>query len=275
MHSLPVFDLKGNEKGKIALPRAFSEKVRKDLIQKAVVVEASKLRQPYGSDPLAGHRTSAHYHGMRHSRYSQMNKEMARMKRIHSQGYLNMTARFNPRTVKGRRAHPPKVEKIWALKMNKKERRKALMSALSATLEKDLVLQRGHMIANVKHVPLVFEDDFQKVAKTSEAVKILEGVGLGEELERCGRRKVRAGRGKMRGRKYRLKKGPIVIIGMDEGVRKALENIPGIDVYLAKELNVSSLAPGTHPGRLAIFTKSAIVEMKELDSDGKVRKAAK
>jgi large subunit ribosomal protein L4e len=269
MHSLPVFDLTGKEKERITLPRAFSEKVRKDLIQKAVVVEASKTRQPYGSDPLAGHRTSAHYHGMRHSRYSQMNREMARMKRIHSQGYLNMTARFNPRTVKGRRAHPPKVEKIWALKINKKERRKALMSALAATLEKHLVAQRGHMIANVKHVPLVFEDDFQKVAKTSEVMKILEHMGLKEELARCAKRKIRAGRGKMRGRRYRLKKGPIVIIGKDEGVRKALENIPGIDVSLVKELDVSSLAPGTHPGRLAIFTKSAIIEMEELDADGR------
>jgi large subunit ribosomal protein L4e len=186
-----------------------------------------------------------------------------------------MTARFNPRTVKGRRAHPPKAEKIWALKINKKERMKALKSALSATLEKELVKKRGHIIDKVMHIPLVFEDDFQKIAKTSEAIKILELAGLKEELARCSEKKVRAGRGKMRGRRYKSKKGPIVIISKDEGARKALENIPGIDVFLTKELNVSCLAPGTHPGRLAIFTKSAIVEMKELDSDGKVGKAAK
>ncbi len=271
MHSVPVFDLNGKEKEKVTLPSAFSEKVRKDLIQKAVVVEASRKRQPYGSDPLAGHRTSAHYHGMRHSRYSQMNREMARMKRIHSQGYLNMTARFNPRTVKGRRAHPPKVEKVWALKINKKERMKALRSALAATLEKALVMERGHSIANVKHVPIVFEDDFQKITRTSEAMKTLEHVGLREELARCEERKVRAGRGKMRGRKYKTRKGPIVVIGKDEGVRKALENIPGIDVSLAKELDVSLLAPGTHPGRLAIFTKSALAEMKEFEANGKAK----
>jgi large subunit ribosomal protein L4e len=263
----------GKEKEKISLPKAFSEKVRRDLIQKAVVVEASKLRQPYGSDPLAGHRTSAHYHGMRHSRYSQMNKEMARMKRIHGQGYLNMTARFNPRTRKGRRAHPPKVEKIWALKINKKERMKALMSALSATLVKELVSQRGHIIAEVKHVPIILEDDFQKISKTSEVVQILEKLGLKHELERCSERKVRAGKGKMRGRRYKMKRGPIVVLGKDEGVRKALENIPGVDVSLAKELNVSMLAPGTHPGRLAIFTKSAINEMKELGSDVREKEA--
>jgi large subunit ribosomal protein L4e len=268
MHSLPVFDLEGKEKEKLSLPASFSERVRHDIIQKAVVVEQSKLRQAYGSDPLAGHRTSAHYHGMRHSRYSQMNKEMARMKRIHGQGYLNMTARFNPRTVKGRRAHPPKTEKIWTLKINKKEHIKALKSALSATLVKDLVAKRGHAIADVKHVPLVLEDAFQKISRTSDVMKLLEKLGFMKEIERCKAKKVRAGRGKMRGRRYRIKKGPLVVIAKDEGVRKALENIPGFDITLAKELNVSLLAPGTQPGRLAIFTMAAI---KELGFDGKAK----
>jgi len=264
MHSLPVFDLSGKETGKISLPQAFSEAVRHDIIQKAVVAEASKLRQPYGSDPLAGHRTSAHYHGMRHSRYSQMNREMARLQRIHCQGSLNMTARFVPQAVKGRKVNPPKVEKIWKLKINKKERLKAIRSALSATLDKNLVAKRGHMISNVKHVPLVLEDEFQKINRTAEAIKILEKLGFADELGRCGEKKVRAGRGKMRGRRYKVKRGPIVIIGKDEGICRALENIPGVDVSLAKELNVSSLAPGTHPGRLAIFTRAAIEEMKGL-----------
>ncbi len=268
MHSLPVFDLEGNEKEKITLPASFSERVRQDIIQKAVVAEQSKLRQPYGTDPLAGHRTSAHYWGLRGARDSQMNREMARMKRIHNQGNLNMTARFNPRTVKGRRTHPPKVEKIWALKINKKEHIKALKAALAATLAKDLVVKRGHYIDDVKHVPLVLEDDFQKISRTSEAIKILEKFGFAKEIERCKEKKVRAGRGKMRGRRYKTKKGPIVVIAKDEGIRKAIENLLGFDVYLAKELNVSSLAPGTQPGRLAIFTKSAI---KELGFDGKAK----
>ncbi len=271
MHSLPVFDLSGKETGKISLPQAFSEKVRHDIIQKAVVAEASKLRQPYGSDPLAGHRTSAHYHGMRHRNDTQMNREMSRMQRIHGQGYLNMTARFVPQAVKGRKVNPPTAEKIWKLKINKKERIKALKAALSATLDKSLVAKRGHMISNVIHVPLILEDDFQKINRTSEVVKILEKLGFSDELKRCGQRKIRAGRGKMRGRRYRVKKGPIVIIGKDEGVRRALENIPGVDVSLSKELNVRLLAPGTHPGRLAIFTRAAIEELKGLDSYGKAK----
>ncbi|MEE9323174.1 MAG: 50S ribosomal protein L4 [Candidatus Aenigmarchaeota archaeon] len=266
MHSLPVFDLNGKEKGRISLPRAFSEKVRNDLIQRAVLSEVSKLRQAYGSDPLAGQRSSAHYHGRRSRRDTQMNREISRMKRIHGQGFLNLTARVVPQAVKGRRAHPPKSGKKWALKINKKERIKALKSALSATLDRNLVSGRGHRVSKAKHVPLVLEDGFQKISKTIEAVKILKKFGLEEELERCGEKKVRSGKGKMRGRKYRTKRGPLVVIEKDEGVRKALENIPGIDISLAKELDVGLLAPGTHPGRFTVFTKSAI---KELDLDGR------
>jgi large subunit ribosomal protein L4e len=266
MNSLPVFGLNGKERGRISLPKAFSESVRKDLIQRAVLAEASKFRQAYGSDPLAGQRSSAHYHGRRGRRDSQMNREMSRMKRIHGHGFLNMTARVVPQAVKGRKAHPPKPEKKWELKINKKERRKALSSALSATLDREMVLERGHKISGVKHVPLVLEDDFQKIVKTSEAVEVLKKFGLEEELERCGRKKVRPGKGRTRGRKYRTKRGPLVVIGKDEGVVKALGNVQGVDVSLAKELDVGSLAPGTHPGRLAVFTKSAI---KEFDLDGR------
>jgi large subunit ribosomal protein L4e len=266
MHSLPVFGLNGKEKGKISLPESFSEKIRPDLIKRAVLAEMSKLRQAYGSDPLAGHRSSAHYHGRRGTRDSQMNRELARMRRIHGHGFLNLTARVVPQSVKGRRAHPPKTSKNWVLKINKKERKKALKSALAATLEREKVLERGHKVSGVKHVPLVLEDEFHKISKTSEVVKIFESLGLKEELERCEKKKVRSGKGKTRGRKYKVKRGPLVVIGKDEGVRKALENIQGVDVSLAKDLDVSSLAPGTHSGRFTVFTKSAI---KELDLNGK------
>jgi large subunit ribosomal protein L4e len=272
MSSLPVFDLNGKEKGRVSLPLAFSEKVRNDLIKRAVLAEVSKLRQSYGSDKLAGHRSSAHYHGRRGTRDSQMNRELARMKRIHGHGFLNLTARVVPMSVKGRRAHPPKVEKVWALKINKKERKKAIASALAATLDKDLVSERGHKLAKAKHVPLVLDDGLEKIKKTSEVVKIFEKLGLKEELERCGKRKVRSGKGKMRGRKYRTKRGPLVVIGKDDGIIKALGNVPGVDVSLAKDLDVSILSPGTHPGRFTIFTKSAI---KELDSDGGEEKRGK
>ena len=129
----------------------------------------------------------------------------------------------------------------------------------------DLVVQwYVHPDASVFH--LKYHTPEWVYVATVEVIKVLGNFGLEEELKRCGNKKVRSGKGKVRGRRYRTKRGPLVVIGKDEGVKRALENIPGIDVYLVKELDVSSLAPGTHPGRFTIFTKSAI---KELDSDGR------
>lgn len=266
MHSLPVFTVKGKKAGRISLPVTFSRKVEKDLIKRAVLAEVSRLIHPYGSDPLAGQRSSAHYHGMRHRIDTHMNREMARMKRIHGQGFLNRTARVVPQAVKGRRAHPPKIGKIWEKKMNKRERMEALASALSATLDRDMVSERGHSVDGALHVPLVIEDKLHGMSKTSDAVKVLDTLGLGEEMKRCRKRPVRSGKGTLRGRKRKTKRGPLVVVGKDDGIVRALRNVPGVDVALVKDLDVSSLAPGTHAGRLAIFTESAI---KELDSSGK------
>ena len=50
-----------------------------------------------------------------------------------------------PNTVGGRRAHPPKAEKEWELKINSKERKKAFRSALAATAQESYVSARGHV----------------------------------------------------------------------------------------------------------------------------------
>ena len=144
----PVIDLSGNQVGEITLPRVFSEKVREDLIRRAFLSIQSKKRQPYGTDILAGKRTAAHYHGRRRERYTMMGRGLARMPRLHGHTvpFLVFRARFVPQAVKGREAHPPKVEKVWEERINKKERRKAIRSAIAATIIKEWVEKRGHRI---------------------------------------------------------------------------------------------------------------------------------
>ena len=90
-----VYDLEGKEVEEVKLPKVFSYAYRPDIIKKAVLASQANRRQPYGLDPLAGKRTSAHYHGKRKYRWTMMNKEMARISRIHGKvGYLNFVARF-------------------------------------------------------------------------------------------------------------------------------------------------------------------------------------
>ncbi|MEM5834381.1 MAG: 50S ribosomal protein L4 [Candidatus Aenigmatarchaeota archaeon] len=259
-----VFDLEGNVVEKVELPKIFEEKVREDLILRAFLATMSKKRQPYGTDVMAGKRSSAHYHGVRRERWTMMNREMARMPRLHGKisPHLMWRARFVPQAVKGREAHPPKVEKIWEQKINKKERRKAIRSAIAATAIKDLVLKRGHKVEKIE-VPIVVEDKIQEVKKSKELEEFLKKIGLEEELKRIRKKKVRAGKGKMRGRKYRRKVGPLIVIAEDKGIVKAAKNLPGIDVCRVENLSVEMLAPGAHVGRLTIWTKSALERLGE------------
>lgn len=253
-----VLSLAGKAGKEIPLPRAFSEPLREDLIRRAVLAEQSRERQAYGVDPIAGMRTSAHYHGRRDYRYTMMNREMSRKPRIHASGFLHFTAREASGIVKGRRAHPPNAEKVWELKINRREWEKALHSAIAATINKELVSGRGHKIDGIKSISIVLDDKIQEVKKTRDLLETLKALGLEKELERAKRRKIRAGRGKSRGRRTIMRKGPLIIVSEDKGIAKAGRNIPGIDVVPVKDLKAQDLAPGASPGRLCIWSKSAI-----------------
>lgn len=258
-----VLDLEGKPIEKIELPKVFEEPIREDLIKRAVSASQSKRRQPYSPDPMAGKRTSAHYHGKRRFRYSMMNKEMARLPRLHNKTvpFLTMRARFVPQAVGGRRAHPPLVEKVWGQKINKRERRKAIKSALAATSVKELILKRGHQVQDVKEFPIIVDDKLQELKKTKDVIKFLVKIGLEKELERVSERKVRAGKGKSRGRKYKEKSGPLFVVTNDNGIMKAVGNIMGCDVCKVENLSAESLAPGASVGRLTIFTKSSLEKL--------------
>ncbi|UCD73623.1 MAG: 50S ribosomal protein L4, partial [Candidatus Bathyarchaeota archaeon] len=79
---------------------------------------------------------------------------------------------------------------------------------------------------------------------------------------------VRAGRGKSRGRRFKRGKGPLIIVGEDKGIVKAARNLPGVDVIRLRFLGSELLAPGTHPGRLTLWSESAFKELTKLDSNG-------
>ena len=54
----------------------------------------------------------------------------------------------------------------------------------------------------------------------------------------------------------------IVVYG-DNKLAKAAANIPGVDIVMVKELNAELLAPGAVPGRLTLWTKSAIEALEK------------
>lgn len=150
-------------------------------------------------------------------------------------------------------------------------RRFATASALAASSVPSLLFARGHRIANVPEVPLVvdsktFEGD--AITKTKAAVELLKAVGAGPELVKVQKsRKTRAGKGKMRGRRTRQRRGPLVIYNPDvdgKDLTKAFRNIPGVETCSVFALNLLQLAPGGHLGRFIVWTSSAFAALDEL-----------
>jgi len=256
-----VVDLSGNFIKEITLPPVFTEEYRPDLIKRAVLAMQSNRLQPKGTNLLAGRKTSAENWGP--------GRGVARVPRIKE----GRRAAKVPQAVGGRRAHPPKTEKILKKKINKKERRKAIKSAIAATINPELVRDRGHRFNEGIELPIVVEDSFASLEKTSAVMGFLESIGVWEDLIRAKDRKIRAGRGKMRGRRYKSKKSILVVISGDEGtveseyprIMKGAENLPGVDVSYVAELNAELFAPGTHPGRLTIWTESSITKLAAME----------
>ncbi len=258
-----ILNLEGKPVSKIELPVHFSEEFRPDLIKRAVLAEQTWRLTPYGADPNAGNRSSAKFCGSRHLYGHYYGYGMARVPRIRIDGRPTGSARKSPSAVKGRRAHPPLVNRVLRENINKKERDKAIRSAIAATAMKDLIIKRGHKLGN-KNVPLVLVDDAQSITKTKQVTQLLQKLELQAELERAAKKKVRAGRGKMRGRRYKRKIGPLIVVGEDKGLVKAANNIAGVKATTVDKLTCEDLAPGTHPGRVTIWTKSAIEKLSTL-----------
>ncbi|KUO42887.1 MAG: 50S ribosomal protein L4 [Hadesarchaea archaeon YNP_N21] len=247
-----VYSLNGEPIEEIDLPEVFEEEPRPDLIRRAVIAAQTSRLQPWGPDPMSGKRTSAETWGKGHG--------VSRVRRVKGSRYPAAgVGAFAPHTVGGRRAHPPKTEKILREKINIKERRLAIKSAIAATTEKKFVMARGHVVEGVPELPIVVSDELEKVKKTAQVKEILKKLGVWPDVERVAQsRKVRPGRGKMRGRRYRQAVGPLIVIGKGDGIEIGARNLPGVDVVKVKDLSAEHLAPGGMLGRLTVWTKSAI-----------------
>ena len=268
-----TFDISVSDGSKIALPDSFATPLREDLVKLAVASSRANRRQPYGSRPHVGKRKPMA--GMKHSvEWWGKGRGVSRIMRRTGQ----KRAAQNPHTLGGRRAHGPKVEKIWARKLNQKERRLARDTALSATTDMEMVSSRGHQISEeVSALPIILgsyvevrdgkkaEFDFESFnhgSATRKVLAIFNGLGLGDDLQRArDGRKIRAGKATMRGRVHKTPKSILLVVKEKSGLAQAARNLPGVDVVAAKDLNAEDLAPGGALGRLTVFTKSAVEEL--------------
>jgi len=249
MVKVNVYGIDGSVQEKVDLPAVFHTPFRPDLIQKSFNVLHSNKRQPYGSDPMAGKRHSVKSVGK--------GRGMSRVPRL-TQG---RAAALAPCVVGGRRAHPPKAERNWKEKMNKKERDFARNSALAATADKNLVSTRGHRFDEKLTLPVVLDDAFETMKKTKDVIEVFQKLGLYDDILRSLNGKhIRAGKGKRRGRKYRIPKS-VLIVSAKGDIKKPSQNLTGVDIVTTGMVNIEHLAPGGTAGRLTIFTASALKKL--------------
>jgi len=249
MTKVNVYAIDGTVKEKIDLPKIFDTPYRPDIIKKSFEVLHSNQRQPYGSDPLAGTRHAVASVGK--------GRGMSRVPRL-TQG---QAAALAPNVVGGRRAHPPKTARNWKEKMNKKEKLLARNSALAATADKTIVSKRGHIFDEKITLPLIVDETFDSIKKTKEIVEALEKIGVYTDVLRSANgTHIRAGRGKMRGRRYRTPKS-LLIVSIKPELRKSSKNLSGVDIAEPQQLNIEDLAPGGVAGRLTLITKSALLKL--------------
>ncbi len=254
-----IIDLNKTEKGTKELPVQFNEQIRDDLIQRAVLALQSEARQPYGTKPRAGLRYVTEISRRRRDYKASYGHGISRVPRkiLSRNGtQINWVGAKMPGTVGGRVAHPPKANRIWSQKINIVEKRKAVRSAMAATMMPAMVTLRGHRIP--KEFPFLLDTKIESLSKTSDVEKTLAKLGFAEELKRTAKRKIRAGKGKNRGRKYQNKVGPLFVVSKECPLIKAAKNIPGIDVAIVQNINAELLAPGCHPGRLTLWSEAAV-----------------
>lgn len=241
-----VYDLSGKVKKKIDLPDVFSTTPREDLIRKAFRAISLSLRQPYGASPLAGSRRVGHNSGP--------GRGAARIPRTSGSSRAVLLASF----VGGRSAHAPRSDKVLFKGINEKERKAARESAIALTSNVESVKARGHRLPDGLKLPVVVDNSVEKIAKTKEAKEFLEALGLFEDVEKSKNGiKVRAGRGKMRGRRYKQPKS-LLIVGSSRSSLRAFATLPGVDIATPNSLSIRKLAPGGVGGRLTIYTEDVI-----------------
>ena len=101
--------------------------------------------------------------------------------------------------------------------------------------------------------------------KTKEVLNVLERLGLSGDIAYAKKKtKRRAGKGKARGRKLKKKKSILIITSKEASVYRAARNLIGVDICSVSNLNAELLAPGGMPGRLTIWTESAIKKLDEV-----------
>jgi len=243
------------------MPAVLTSPLRPDLVRYVHTGISKNRRQAYALSHRSGYQTAAESWGT--------GRAVARIPRAPGGGTHRCgQGTFGNMCRGGGMFNPTKVWRRWHRHVNTTQKRHAMASALAASSLPPLVMARGHRIDDVSELPLVVGDGAQSITKTKAALELLEGLGCGAELTKVARsKKLRAGTGKMRDRKYTQRRGPLVVYAEDSGITRALRNLPGVESANVDRLNLLQMAPGGNFGRFVIFTEGAFNKLAGMYGD--------
>jgi len=253
-----VFSLTGEKAGETTLPAVMTAPLRPDVVQFVHTNMNKNHRQAYAVNVHAGKLPSAESWGT--------GRAVARIPRVGGGGTSRSgQGAFGNMCRGGRMFAPTKTWRKWHRKINVTQKRYAVASALAATAVPALVMARGHKIDEVPEIPLVIDNSIESAKKTSAAKDILAAVGALDDVEKAAdSKKIRAGKGKARNRRYTLRRGPLVIYKSNDGVEQAFRNLPGVELCCVDRLNLLQLAPGGHMGRFCVWSQAALDALNEI-----------
>jgi len=161
---------------------------------------------------------------------------------------------------------PTKTWRRWHRRVNKGQRRFAVVSALAASAVPALVMARGHRVSAVPEIPLVIaEADLTGVTKTKQALALFRTVRAEADVNRVkNSRSLRAGQGKGRNRRFVQRRGPLLVTNGESNIGPAFRNLAGVEIANVNRLNLLQLAPGGHVGRFIIWTQEAFAALDKI-----------
>jgi len=244
--------------GTVKMPHVLTSPLRPDLVRDVHMNMNKNKRQAYAVSAKAGYDTAAESWCT--------GRAVARIPRAPGGGtHRAGQAAFGNQARGGGMFNPTRIWRRWHRRVNVTKKRHAVAVALAASSLPPLVMARGHRISKVAELPLVVSDGLESLTKTKAAVQALQKLGCGDELQKImDSKKIRAGKGKARNRRYVRRLGPLVIYNEDNGITKAMRNIPGVETAHVDRLNLLRLAPGGSFGRFIIWTESAFKRLSEI-----------
>lgn len=255
-----VYNANGEVVDQVRLPDVFLTPVRNDVVQFVHTNISKNSRQPYAVSTEAGHQTSAESWGT--------GRAVARIPRVPGGGtHRAGQGAFGNMCRGGRMFAPTRIWRKWHRKVNVNVRRYAVCSAIAASAVPALVMARGHRISQIPEIPLVVANEaLETIEKSTRAVALLQKLKAFEDVQKAKDSvNIRPGKGKWRNRRYKQRRGPLIIYGTQNSpVVRAFRNIAGVEVINVTRLNLLQLAPGSHVGRFVIWSRSAFEQLDDL-----------